>query len=121
MKLTKSIFLILGFVLASYASAHTSIKSSIPKNAERLLVSPPSLVLEFLKPVRLIKLELIDSDGRTIDILFKRTNKLSSKFSYELPELSNSKYIVKWMVLGGDSHKMKGDFRFELQQKLHQN
>ena len=109
---TVATFLSLALALAFTASAHVSMTQSSPENEAMLMQSPEELVLTFSGEVRLAKVLLTDSGNKTVDFNFKPSAQASKQFNYKLPTLSEGQYTVKWMVLGGDGHKMTGTFTF---------
>ena len=76
--------------------------------------SPERLTLTFSGDVRLAKVTMKDSANQSVDFEFKPSTSASSNFSWDLPNLNAGRYSVNWVVLGGDGHKMSGDFNFML-------
>ena len=108
----KLIFSMLMIALSFSTFAHTTLKTSTPKDNAMLMSSPPELSLVFTKPVRLARVTLQSKSGETIPFEFKPSTELASAFSYELPGLPVDTYTVNWMLLGQDGHKMEGAFSF---------
>jgi copper resistance protein C len=117
MKLSIHIALLSLAFLSSGLFAHAGLTSSTPKNGEQINISPKHLVLEFNKPVRLLKVELVNSAGIKTTLDFKISAKPSKQFEIMTPALTPGHYKVMWLALGGDSHKMKGSFKFILSEK----
>jgi len=111
--LFKTITLTLLFV-SSQLWAHAELKTSLPKNGAMLMQSPEKLQLEFTKAVRLIKVTLSTKAGQNIPLNFDGTSKASIVHSILIPKLSPSNYQVNWLAMGGDTHKMKGRFNFNV-------
>jgi len=107
----KLLFSMLMIALSFSTFAHTTLKTSTPKDNAMLMSSPPELSLVFTKPVRLARVTLQSKSGETIPFEFKPSTELASAFSYELPGLPVDTYTVNWMLLGQDGHKMEGDFK----------
>lgn len=105
---------ILGLALSFSASAHISLKQSTPQNSAMLMQSPEQLTLTFSGEVQLAKVLLSDAANKQVDFNFKPSAKANSNFSWPLPKLEQGNYTVKWIALGGDGHKMSGNFDFML-------
>ncbi len=112
MKFFNSAVAILGLVLTFSASAHISLKQSIPAQEAMLMQGPKELSLIFSGEVRLAKVIIKDEKNKTINFDFKPSATPSTDFNWSLPSLAQGTYTVKWTALGGDGHKMTGTFRF---------
>ncbi len=112
MKTLIQITLILLTILGSNAFSHAELTSSAPKNNEQITSAPNKLVLEFNKPVRLLKVELFDQAGKPIALNFKVSSEPKQRFELTINEIKHGDYTVKWVALGGDTHKMSGKFAF---------
>ena len=102
MKTLLSMFLLTALFLSTSSYAHTSLKTSMPKNNAMLMSSP----------VRLAKLTLNSQNGEPVDFNFSPSMESSTFFNYDLPTLSPGNYTAQWMLLGEDGHKMDGSFDF---------
>lgn len=114
MKLLKTLTLIMLFLLSAGASAHSKLMTTTPGNEAKISESPEQILLAFNRNVRLLKVELIPDGGDAVDIGFKPMMKKAEEFAVTLPELEAADYLVKWIAMGGDGHKMKGEFSFSL-------
>lgn len=94
------------------AIAHTGIKSTYPANKQALEAAPKQLSLNFRAPVRLMKVILADAEYKDLKIGFKPSAKAGKTFKVSMPELQVGKYVVNWVSMGRDGHKMKGNFNF---------
>ena len=112
MKFFNSAVAILGLVLTFSASAHISLKQSIPAQEAMLMKSPEQLSLTFGGEVRLAKVIIKDEKNKSINFDFKPSATPSTDFNWSLPSLAQGTYTVKWTALGGDGHKMTDTFRF---------
>ncbi|WP_324738303.1 copper resistance CopC family protein (plasmid) [Pseudoalteromonas sp. CuT4-3] len=112
MKFFNSAVAILGLVLTFSASAHISLKQSIPAQEAMLMQGPEELSLIFSGEVRLAKVIIKDEKNKTINFDFKPSATPSTDFNWSIPSLAQGTYTVKWTALGGDGHKMTGTFRF---------
>ena len=110
-----------GLMLALWpllGSAHTHLESSEPaKNA--VLTSPPSsvrLVFSSRIEAEYSKIEVTDAEG-------KRVNEEKASGSENHRELISAldkdlkpgTYQVKWNVISGDGHRVKGEYTFTVQ------
>ena len=112
MKFFNTVAAFLSLTLAFSASAHISLTQSAPANEAMLMQSPEQLSLTFSGEVRLAKVTLSDSKGQPVDFNFKPSAKPNDQFSWSLPNLKAGNYTAKWIVLGGDGHKMTGTLNF---------
>lgn len=99
-------------VLSHLAVAHSHLKLSFPKHGSELNNPPEELILEFTSQVKLVRLQLTDQSGKLIKLNTKPSDDFNTAFSIALPLLDTGRYNVKWIAMGKDSHKMKGDFPF---------
>ena len=121
MKIFKIIAILSLVVLSNLASAHSSLKHSIPKDGAMLNKPPEELILEFSSQVKLVKLQLVEQSGKPIKLNSKPSKDFEITFSIVLPMLDAGSYKVKWIAMGKDAHKMKGDFPFTVQASTMKN
>lgn len=114
MKIFKIIAILSLLVLSNIASAHSRLKHSLPKYGATLDKPPEELILEFTSQVKLVRLQLTDQSGKPIELNIKPSEDFENTYSIVLPVLDNGNYIVKWIAMGEDAHKMKGDFPFSV-------
>lgn len=112
MKSIKIISILLLMFTSLMANAHSVLKSSSPDDGQVITSQPENLELNFSKPVKLIKLELYDQTGGKVKMAFMLSARASDRFEIPLPTIKPSNYTVKWVAMGGDVHKMKGQFSF---------
>jgi len=101
-------------LLSNLAVAHSGLQDSTPANGAMLNQSPEDLMLEFSMEVKLVKVQLTDQSGEAIKLINKPSKNFETNFSIALPLLDMGSYKVKWIAMGKDAHKMKGDFTFML-------
>ena len=103
-------------VLASpLASAHASLKSSIPEAGAVVTAAPKEIALTFTEKVEeaFSTMTLADGLGRPVS-----TNKAKvdganpAILRLEIPVLGAGAYTVSWAVAGNDGHRRKGDYKF---------
>jgi methionine-rich copper-binding protein CopC len=98
---------------ASNALAHAGLEKSIPAANAMMEASPPELVLEFDKPIMLMKLTLADKmNGTAVKLNFTANSKTEKAHKLPLPKLAAGHYIVNWTAMGKDGHNMNGEFAF---------
>jgi methionine-rich copper-binding protein CopC len=112
MKLLKTLMIASLFTLSTAALAHTGIKSTYPANEQMLDAAPKQLTLTFSAAVRLMKVTLMDGEHKDLGIDFKPSADAGTTFKVKAPELSMGEYMVSWVSMGKDGHKMTGDFSF---------
>ncbi|QLJ10139.1 MULTISPECIES: copper resistance CopC family protein [Pseudoalteromonas] len=121
MKFFKYVALMFVLTMPFMASAHVSVTHTLPQDKAMLMSSPEQLSLAFSGKVRLAKIVVQDAHKQPIDFDFKPTAAPSSDFSWPLPHLKQGNYTVKWIALGGDGHKMTGEFTFMIHATKHSN
>lgn len=98
---------------ASNAFAHAKLEQSIPAANAMLDTAPPELILEFDKPLMLMKLTLTDKmNGKAVNVNFAASSKTEKTHKLPLPKLANGHYSVNWAAMGKDGHNMNGEFEF---------
>ena len=112
MKIFKTLTILSLVLLSSLVSAHSGLKNSTPENGAMLNKSPEIVMLEFKTPIKLVKLQLIGKSGKPIKLIKSPSKTFNKIFNIELPLLDMGSYKVKWVMMGKDAHKMKGDFTF---------
>ncbi|WP_196139315.1 copper resistance CopC family protein [Aliikangiella sp. G2MR2-5] len=117
MKITNlTISLVVGFLLlfSMAVNAHSKLIASEPADGSVADASPEKLKLTFSSKVRLIKVEMKDMEGENVEMAFMLSPIASENFEIPLPRLLAKKYRVSWVAMGKDSHKMNGEFSFEI-------
>lgn len=96
------------------ANAHSGLARSVPAKGAALAQSPAQLELGFSGEVRLMSLRVTNTAGDEVKLEQSRSLTPAQQFGLPLPSLQPGDYVVHWMVMGGDSHKMSGDFTFSV-------
>ncbi|MDG1733844.1 MAG: copper resistance protein CopC [Thalassotalea sp.] len=99
-------------LLSAQVFAHTKLESSIPKSGAMLMTSPKSLQLNFSDNIRLMKVMIMASKGKHIDVNFKPSATAQKLFNIDLPNLAADTYKVTWTSMGSDGHKLTGKLSF---------
>lgn len=95
------------------ALAHAGLEKSIPAANAMIDAAPPELVLEFDKPMMLMKLTLTDKkNGTPVNLNFTAHSTTESIQKHPLPKLPAGHYVVNWSAMGKDGHNMSGEFAF---------
>ncbi|MCC2605331.1 copper resistance CopC family protein [Planctobacterium marinum] len=102
----------LAFSSTVFAHAGIKLESSLPANNAMLMEAPQELSLTFNKGVRLVKVSLKNKQGKKVKFGFKPSKQASQNYTWKLPKLSPENYVVDWVILGSDGHKMHGKFGF---------
>lgn len=106
-----SISIVVLACVANIALAHNTLKATSPTADAELLQAPTAIDLAFSDDTYLEALELLKGDTK-IDIGFEADATRSSAFTITLPQLAPGNYTVNWMVVGDDTHEIKGSFSF---------
>lgn len=114
MKILKLLLLISALLINTTAYAHTGLKSSIPEDKAVLKQAPDTVTLEFHSAVHLLKLQLVNDKDEELKLDFQPKSEAAARFSQPLPGLKAGNYTVKWISMGKDTHKISGEFSFEL-------
>jgi methionine-rich copper-binding protein CopC len=97
----------------SVAYAHTKIAATTPA-AGASVQSPQELVLEFAGEVRLTAVTLTAASGAEVHLDALPTA-IASKFAVAVHgSLAPGEYLVVWRAVGGDTHIVSGEFRFNV-------
>ena len=112
MKVLKTLMATALLTLSASVLAHTGIKSTYPANEQMLEAAPKQLTINFGAPVRLMKVILMDGDHKDLEIGFKPSAVANNSFKIAVHEIKVGEYMVSWVSMGKDGHKMKGDFSF---------
>lgn len=107
---TKSILVFL--LLINSAFAHNTLTESFPVDKAVLSSVPEVLTLSFSDSTYLEKVEIYSEEGDLVEIGFESSKQAAIQFSVPLPALTNGSYRVNWLVIGDDTHEIKGDFTF---------
>jgi methionine-rich copper-binding protein CopC len=99
-------------------SAHTHLEKSEPEKQAVLDAAPGAVHLWFSEKVSAewSKIEVTDAAGKRVDKQQVTTDEADPKhIQAELNELAAGIYQVKWNVISGDGHRIKGNFNFTVQ------
>ena len=104
---------VLGIVafVSNYASAHTALSESTPKDGAMVMEAPDFLQLKFTESVRLLKVAVMMGE-KELEIDFTPSVTASNQFAVALPKLEHGGYTVSWSVMGADSHRVEGKLDF---------
>lgn len=92
--------------------AHTSLQTSAPADGQTV-AQAKQLSLTFGAPMRLMSVKLTDAAGNNIELNFKRSTTAQAQFDITVNQpLPASSYLVHWIGMGEDGHKMDGSFSF---------
>ncbi len=121
-KITAPLFLCL--VLASPATAHTSLLESTPKRDSIIAVMPKEIILVFGEDL----LTINDSTNNYFEVFDSANDKLSlsnvnvdgAKLSARVlnNQIKAGKYSILYRVVAGDGHVVKGILKFSIGQEI---
>ncbi|MCR9195278.1 MAG: copper resistance protein CopC [Hyphomonas sp.] len=88
-----------------------------PKDGATLTVVPETIELRFAAPARVMKVEMIHTNGtashtKTIDV---PTFAMIDAISLTPEFMGDGRYEVSWRALGEDGHVMTGSFSFTVE------
>lgn len=105
----------LGYLLAvNTAMAHNTLTASVPSDQALLTESPDAIQLRFSDATYLEGIELTTLDGKNIPLEVEPTQTAARQFTIPVPALGNDEYRVAWVVVGDDTHEIKGEFSFKV-------
>jgi len=111
----KWVLFVVCIVGSALASSHTKLKSSVPEDQSVLTIDPTSISLMFNKAVNLITLSIKDNNNNKVKTAFTANAHKATSFTIPFSKkLHDSNYSVRWVVIGADGHKARGDFSFTL-------
>lgn len=97
----------------STASAHTRLVETFPADRTVSAEQPEQLTLVFAEAVdpRSVRLEIIASDGETIEgsTLLTPTGKNAEVIQFALPDLGRGIFGLSWATVGPDGHRVAGE------------
>ncbi len=94
------------------ASAHTTLKTSVPAEGAVLVQAPSQFELSFNGEVRLVGVELVSGGGERLRLQPPRG--AAAHFVLEVPQLTAGQHSLEWTALGADGHTMRGSISFRL-------
>jgi methionine-rich copper-binding protein CopC len=118
---TLSSMLIGGLLLAGWpliGTAHTHMEKSDPAKDAVLATAPKAVQLWFTEKVAAewSKIQVTDAKGNRVDKEKVTGDANDAKhIQVELNTLQSGVYQVKWNVISGDGHRVKGEFSFSVQ------
>ena len=110
------LFMIAAFYSGS-AAAHAVLMSSGPAANSVLVEAPREIRLSFSERIeaRFSSVSLTRSDGSNVQIARPAANQeKQNDLLVPLPALAPGKYQVEWQTTSGDSHRIRGQFGFEI-------
>lgn len=108
--------LILGLFSTSVVQAHNTLTRMSPEDGAVLEVAPTQISLNFSDSTWLMAVEVRNARGENILADFVPFPESASTFTIALPSvLEAGVYIVNWLVVGDDTHEIKGEFSFTIQ------
>jgi methionine-rich copper-binding protein CopC len=110
--MVRSSLLLVGYLLAYGASAHTGLASSEPSAGTTVSAPVAEIVLVFSDEVRLTAVALIEGGGaeKPLGAFAKET---AARFAISVPEpLPPGDYMITWRAVGADTHVVSGEIAF---------
>lgn len=104
-----------GALASPFASAHASLKSSIPSAGATVAKAPKEISLTFNEKVEeaFSTVTLADGQGKPVAASKAKVDAANPAIlRMQAPALSAGAYTVSWAVAGHDGHRRKGDFKF---------
>ncbi len=117
MKNVFKVLLVISLFYSAWVQAHVDLVSSAPIEGSVLTKAPTQVTLNFSGEVRLAKVMLHADNGKMIPLDFSMSMTPDDKYEIAIKnELRTGSYTVYWIAMGGDSHKISGDFSFKVKQ-----
>ena len=114
----------MGFLLVMFATtaalAHALLDHAQPKVGSTVSKEPTEIKLWFSQKVEpaFSAIEVLDANGKQID---KKDSHVDGHdktlLIVSVPSLAAGEYRVQWHVVSADTHKTKGDFKFQVRPK----
>jgi copper resistance protein C len=101
---------------AQIAAAHSFPQQESPSAGESLSKPPSQVSIRFDAPIEKLfsKLEVLDSDGKSVTQGAPEIGPRSITLSVKLGVLKPGDYTVKWSVVCVDSHRTQGSYVFSV-------
>ena len=102
---------------ADFAAGHAVLVSSIPGAGAVLKEAPREIRLSFSAPVeaRFSKLTVTSREGKKVEVGPISSDPQDKKnFAASVPILPPGYYQVHWETTSSDSHRIQGQFEFEI-------
>lgn len=99
----------------SPAWAHASLEMSTPAKDAQLGSAPADITLKFNEKLEsgFSTIKVVDGTGHAVDVKKAALDPAdASVLRAQLPVLTPGIYIVKWVAVGPDGHRRKGDYKF---------
>lgn len=100
-------------LLASAASAHSKVGSTVPADGAVLAAAPAEIVLEFARKLRLTRVRMTH-DGDAVDLDLGGRKSFATRFAIPLTGADKGAYRIEWRGLAADGHAMRGGFSFRV-------
>ncbi len=102
------------FFMVPYSLAHARPKVMVPA-ANSVVVSPASISITFSEAVepRFSSLNVIDEHDKRLNVVTSMPLPNDPKtLTLALPPLAPGGYLVKWVSVATDGHRMEGEYKF---------
>lgn len=98
--------------LSGMAVAHPAYKDSDPKAGATVPSPPTELWIQFTESIEQGTIAIVDPCGERVDHGEEEMNITSDRLTKGMHGDKSGAYLVKWEVLGSDSHITRGEFSF---------
>ena len=101
---------------AIVASAHSFPESQSPSAGQKLASAPAEVTINFDAPIEKLfaKLEVTGADGKNEAAGAPQISDDGRRMSVKVASLKPGDYIVKWAVVGIDTHHTEGSYTFSI-------
>lgn len=104
--------IVLVFMLATSAFAHSSVDTTIPENGATITEMPSEISFNFADDIRLTKVNMTHQDVHTVTLDLGDQTNFGRAFALPLQSMGEGTYRIEWRGLGADGHAMQGEFTF---------
>jgi len=111
MTFTRIIMIFIMMILVNHAMAHAVLQETRPANGSLLSGFPDQMFLRFNEPVAPIRLQLLDGNGLSVELVEVRAVNNELHFT---PRTSpgDGQYILSYRVMSQDAHPIGGSIAF---------
>ncbi|MGJ8647668.1 MAG: copper resistance CopC family protein [Marinomonas colpomeniae] len=92
--------------------AHGKMATTFPEDGTMLMAQAEKVEIHFNKPMKVVSLKVVGSNGKPVAIKFDRKAAAVEHFKAAVPTLAEDTYTVHWKAMGEDGHMMKGSYGF---------
>lgn len=108
-----AVIAMLSLLIVSPAAAHTYLVASSPAGGAVVKDAPTEVVLNFSETVSVVEIKIVSEAGALVPIAVQADGK-AVKLTPTFAQPADGVYIVRWSIVGEDSHNIEGAIAFRV-------